>query len=118
MRRNDETWSPLEYACHLRDAFGFLDFRLQLMLAQDRPTFASWDQDALALELDYRVEDPLSVADQLGTAVTQFADRLDAMQVVHWQRSGTRGDGAQFTIESLGRYALHESVHHLADVEA
>ena len=35
-----------------------------------------------------------------------------------WQRTGTRSDGARFTIESFARYALHDVVHHVHDVEA
>jgi hypothetical protein len=35
-----------------------------------------------------------------------------------WARPGTRGDGAHFTIESFGRYLIHDPIHHLHDVEA
>jgi hypothetical protein len=33
-----------------------------------------------------------------------------------WARTGRRGDGATFTIESFVRYLLHDPVHHLTDV--
>jgi hypothetical protein len=29
---------------------------------------------------------------------------------------GTRSDGARFNVETLGRYLLHDVVHHLVDV--
>jgi hypothetical protein len=29
---------------------------------------------------------------------------------------GFRSDGAQFTVESFGRYLLHDPIHHLWDV--
>jgi hypothetical protein len=35
-----------------------------------------------------------------------------------WDRTGTRSDGARFTVASLGRYLLHDPVHHVGDVEA
>ena len=39
------TWSALEYACHVRDCCDLYDTRLQLMLTEDDPLFANWDQD-------------------------------------------------------------------------
>ena len=33
-----------------------------------------------------------------------------------WHRRGVRSDGSEFTVESLGRYHLHDVVHHLHDV--
>ena len=30
-------WSPLEYACHVRDVFGVFDERLALALTEDHP---------------------------------------------------------------------------------
>jgi DNA oxidative demethylase len=41
-------WSPLEYACHARDVCRIFRGRLELMLREDSPTFANWDQDATA----------------------------------------------------------------------
>ncbi|HSN12624.1 MAG TPA: hypothetical protein VLS51_11005, partial [Propionibacteriaceae bacterium] len=42
------TWSPLEYACHVRDVNRTMDGRLKLMLAEDGARFENWDQDATA----------------------------------------------------------------------
>lgn len=33
-----------------------------------------------------------------------------------WNRTGNRSDGAHFTIETFGRYFLHDPVHHPYDV--
>ena len=33
-----------------------------------------------------------------------------------WQRTGRRSNGSAFTVESIGRYHLHDVVHHLWDV--
>jgi hypothetical protein len=116
VRPNDDTWSPLEYACHLRDAFGVLDGRLVLMLTLDDPTFPFWDQDATAINGEYAAQDPRTVARELDAAVAQIADRLDRVHEGQWPRPGSREEGARFTVESLGRYALHEPIHHLHDV--
>src|SRR6187551_2234553 len=52
-RPDDHTWSPLEYACHVRDVHRTFDERLRLMLSTDDPAFANWDQDATAAEGRY-----------------------------------------------------------------
>ena len=33
-----------------------------------------------------------------------------------WERTGRRSDGASFTVDSIGRYYLHDIEHHLWDV--
>jgi hypothetical protein len=38
-RPADDRWSPLEYACHVRDVFRLYDERLRLMLEADGPTY-------------------------------------------------------------------------------
>src|SRR3954454_15989399 len=49
-RPDDVTWSPLEYACHVRDVFRLYDERLRLMLAEDDPLYPNWDQDETAVD--------------------------------------------------------------------
>src|SRR5881398_2705346 len=38
-RPDPSTWSPLEYACHVRDVFRLYDERLGLMLTGDDPLY-------------------------------------------------------------------------------
>ena len=33
-----------------------------------------------------------------------------------WQRTGSRSDGAAFTVATFARYFVHDPVHHLDDV--
>src|SRR5215207_1563632 len=49
-RPDDETWSPLEYASHVRDVFSLFRWRLELMLKDDHARFENWDQDRTAVE--------------------------------------------------------------------
>jgi hypothetical protein len=110
------TWSPLEYACHVRDVFRRFDERLHLMLETDDPLFANWDQDATALEDRYDEQDPLVVADELAAAGGTVACSFDEVSGDSWLRPGRRSDGSSFTVESLGRYFAHDWIHHLWDV--
>jgi hypothetical protein len=92
------------------------DERLQLILARDEPLFANWDQDATAVAGRYRDQDPAVVAAELTGAAGVLAARFDAVTGDQWQREGTRSDGARFTVETFGRYFIHDPVHHLWDV--
>jgi hypothetical protein len=111
-----DVWSTLEYACHVRDVFRIFDQRLQLMLTQDGPLFANWDQDATAVADRYGEQDPAIVADELEQAANVIAARFDTVTGDEWARTGSRSDGAQFTVESFARYLSHDPVHHLYDV--
>jgi hypothetical protein len=106
----------LEYGGHCRDVYLVFAGRLALMLEQDDPEFANWDQDATALDKRYWEGDPAVVADELGAAAESAARAFDAVTADEWLRTGRRSNGSVFTVESLGRYLSHDLVHHLHDV--
>jgi hypothetical protein len=109
-------WSALEYGCHVRDVLRLYDQRLGLMLTQEGPRYPNWDQDATAVADRYGEQDPATVAAELAQAAETIAARFDALSPRQWQRTGSRSDGAQFTVESFARYFVHDPVHHLYDV--
>jgi hypothetical protein len=109
-------WSPLEYGCHVRDVFRLYDQRLELMLGQDDPSFPNWDQDETAVADRYAEQDPAEVAAALRRAAFAIAGRFESVTGDQWQRTGTRSDGARFTVETFARYLVHDPVHHLYDV--
>lgn len=111
-------WSPLEYGAHVRDVLRVFDERLRLMLSQDDPQFADWDQDATAVADRYDLQDPAVVSDELGSAAAAIAADFDAVPDDAWQRPGRRSNGSRFTVETLGAYFLHDVLHHLHDVGA
>ncbi len=115
-RPDAATWSPLEYACHVRDVLRLYDERLHLMLEQDDPLYANWDQDATAVADRYDQQDPAQVAGEVVAAAEQVASAFDGLTAEQWQRRGRRSDGASFTVESFSRYFVHDLVHHLHDV--
>ncbi|QWT24623.1 DinB family protein [Subtercola sp. PAMC28395] len=118
VRSHAGTWSPLEYAAHVRDVFRLFRVRLALMLAEDDPAFADWDQDATALESRYNEQLPEVVSAELVSAGLAIADDIDAIPGDAWQRTGRRGDGSVFTVDTLTRYFIHDPTHHLHDVGA
>lgn len=109
-------WSPLEYACHVRDVHVVFAERVRLMLEQDAPQFASWDQDASAVEGDYAAQDPALVVGDLIEAAGTAAGLYASVDEGAATRRGRRSNGDEFTVASLGAYHLHDVVHHLHDV--
>ena len=116
VRPDERTWSALEYAAHVRDVFRIFTVRLGLMLGEEDPLFPNWDQDATADADRYNEQDPAVVADELVRAAASLADAFAAVPGADRTRTGRRSDGAAFTVTTLGRYLVHDPVHHLHDV--
>ena len=115
-RPQPDVWSPLEYGAHVRDVFRLFDQRLMLMLSEDDPQFANWNQDETALQERYGEQDPEVVADELETAAGALAGHVNALRPEQLSRTGRRSDGSEFTVVTLLQYFLHDVVHHLWDV--
>lgn len=115
-RPDESTWSPLEYAAHVRDVYRTFGTRLALMLEQDDPVFADWDQDDAAVTGRYNEQDPTAVAGELSAAGAALAEAFDAVPETAWTRPGRRSDGECFTVASFAVYLAHDSTHHLWDV--
>jgi SAM-dependent methyltransferase len=116
VRPDPQVWSPLEYACHVHDVHQIFHERIMLMLDQDEPQFANWDQDTTAVERQYDQQVPQIVGPTLVASAYAVADLYATVSSEDWDRTGVRSDGSVFTIGTLGRYHLHDVVHHLHDV--
>jgi hypothetical protein len=56
------------------------------------------------------------VASELAQAADAVAAAYDAVPDDAWSRPGLRSDGSEFTVETLGRYHLHDADHHVWDM--
>lgn len=83
-RPSPAVWSPLEYGCHVRDVCRRYAERLDLMLADDEPGFADWNQDETALADRYAEQDPAVVAAELAEAAAGLASRFAAVRGPAW----------------------------------
>jgi SAM-dependent methyltransferase len=115
-RTRPDRWSTLEYACHVHDVHQIFHDRVSSMLVEDTPHFANWDQDETALDRRYSGQMASIVAPTLLAAAYAVGDLYASIPPLSWHRPGVRSDGSEFTVESLGRYHLHDVVHHLHDV--
>ena len=117
-RAEPDRWSTLEYACHVRDVFAVFHGRVELMLETDGVAFENWDQDATAVAERYDLADPPEVAATLSDNAERLAEAFSSVPDTAWTHCGVRSDGSRFTVESIGRYLLHDPIHHLHDVGA
>lgn len=118
VRPGPVTWSPLEYACHVRDVCRIMGHRVELMLATDGVRFANWDQDKTAIEDRYWAQDPAVVTEQLAEEAAAASAVLAGVSGEQWQRRGIRSNGSEFTVATLAVYFVHDIEHHLHDVTA
>jgi len=117
-RREPERWSPLEYACHVRDMLLVQRERLLAARRLDRPVAEPMGRDERA-ELDgYAGQDPADVARQLGDAALLLAGSLARLGDPDWDRTliYTYPERAERSLRWLAVHTVHEVRHHLADV--
>ncbi|HET9875269.1 MAG TPA: DinB family protein [Mycobacterium sp.] len=118
-RRGPEQWSPLEYACHVRDLLLVQRERVLAARWVDGPSFAPMGRDE-RVELDgYAEQDRAAVARQLEDAAAMFVNVLGRLEPREWDRTVVYNYPVK-KLRTLGWVAvhtLHEVRHHLQDVQ-
>ncbi len=114
-----DVWSPLEYACHVRDVLGVQHDRILRAQAEDRPSFPPMDRDRRAVEEAYNDQDPARVAEDLRSAGAAIAGVLDGLDDAGWARTGVYNFPATAVrdVDWIARHTLHEVTHHLMDAD-
>lgn len=118
-RRSPQQWSPLEYACHVRDVLLVQRERVLAARWVDSPSCPPMGRDQ-RVELDgYADQDPAAVARQLGDAAAMFANVLDRLDGPEWRRTVvyTYPTKQLRTLAWVAVHTLHEVGHHLQDVQ-
>lgn len=118
-RRSPPVWSPLEYACHLRDVLLVQRERVLLARRAERPSPPLMGREERVEHDGYADQRPEDVARQLEDAALLFANVLARLGLEDWERR-VLYDGLEPPDRSLRWVALdtwHEAHHHLLDVE-
>ena len=117
-RPEPAVWSAIEYAAHSRDILALHVFGIEQALTVDEPTFPAIDADALveAAATTYGEADPILVSRELGVQAAAMADLAHSVDPHSWTRGITIGEDRS-DVRGLLEHALHDSSHHLADVE-
>ena len=117
-RASPQLWSPLEYACHIRDVMLIQRERLLAARRIDTPVTDPMGRDERVEHDGYRQQQPADVARQLQDATLMFTHALDQLGSEDWERTLTV-PYPDTTVRSLRWFAvhtLHELRHHLLDM--
>ena len=90
----------------------------RLMLDEDDPLFANWDQDETAIAERYGSRTRPSWPPSWWRPADAVAASFAAVERRPVGAPGPAQRRRRFTVESFGRYFVHDSVHHLWDVGA
>ena len=117
-RPQPDTWSPLEYAAHVRDVLGVQRERAALALRVNRPVFESMRPEELVLERSYAHDDPASVVDRIEHGADLLASLFESLSDAEWTRTGVYNWPAPAARDLvwIGRHTVHELAHHLLDI--
>ena len=109
-------WSAVETIGHLIDAEERAIARIALVIQEDDPELAGYDQDALVREHDYQSRSLQSVVDQLLTLRAERIAALSALTSEQWQRTGTfMGRGAT-PLTAITVHMCWHDTNHLAQI--
>ncbi|WP_261561954.1 DinB family protein [Frankia tisae] len=115
-RPTPSTWSVLEYACHLRDVLATSTIRLYRARAEARPVVEPMLNDLRARRFRYNELDPAAVLAELAANAWGLLDEARRVAPRDWERTVVRLPDEERTARWLLRNALHEGIHHLADI--
>jgi hypothetical protein len=118
-RTSADTWSVLEYGCHVRDVLLVQRERVILARWSDRPSLAPMARD-LRVEFDgYAAQESADVARQLRDAALMFTNVLDRLDEAAWDRTLIYNfpEPMERDLRWMAAHTLHEVRHHLLDVQ-
>lgn len=114
-----DVWSPIEYACHVRDVLQVQIGRVARGLVEDTPSFEPMGRDLRPEQLRYADQDAEVVRFQVLEAASALADVFAGMNGDHLARTITYNWPERMVrpLRWVGRHTVHELVHHTMDVE-
>ena len=118
LRPAPQTWSALEYAAHSRDVTALHVFGVEQALTIDEPRFPEIASAELieGASANYASEDPGVVGGEIEEQARTLANLAESSGSAAWSRGITIGE-SRTSIRFLLEHALHDSRHHLVDVE-
>jgi hypothetical protein len=110
------TWSPLEYAAHVRDVIRYHGWLSNRALTEERPEVPVPNPDAVASSERYNEAALDDVLDAIEHQSTRFATLARGLSDSDLRRIAIRA-GDEVTVLHMVRNVAHEGHHHARDVE-
>lgn len=94
-RPTRNSWSVIEYLCHVRDVYISYTIRLYRARTEDRPVLEPMLNDLRASRFRYMDRDVYPVLDELTASVSGFCEEVAQMRAEQWDRVVTRLPGGR-----------------------
>jgi hypothetical protein len=117
-RREPETWSPLEYGCHMRDVLLVQRERVLAARRVNTPSFEPMGRDERVDHDGYSEQHPDDVRRQLTDAAAMFINDLRRIPADEWDRTVVYNYPAvkERSVRWVAIHTVHEVRHHVLDV--
>ena len=115
-----DIWSAVEYTCHVRDVLLIQRDRVILALVEHSPSFARMYRDERASLTGYGQESLEDLSQELRVATSLFAKLFEGLSAEQMTRPCIYNFPAatERDVGWLGRHTVHETKHHLLDVNS
>jgi hypothetical protein len=108
----DGTWTARMVVHHLADSEMTSAIRVRLLLAEDNPVIAGYDEDLYARTLFYDKRPIATSLAALRAARESTATILSQLTEAQWRRAGTHSESGHYGVETwLEIYAAHAHDH-------
>jgi hypothetical protein len=117
-RRDPNTWSPLEYGCHMRDVLLVQRERVLAARWMDTPSCDPMGRDERVDYDGYNHQAPADVLRQLNDAAAMFANVLDRIPTSDWERTVMYNYPKPWerSLRWVAVHTVHEVRHHTLDI--
>jgi hypothetical protein len=112
-----DRWSTLEVVCHLADFDPILADRMKRIIAEDRPTLLSADEQRFAAALAYHERDLDEELAILEHTRSQMARILRTLSADALKRVGVHNERGELTLERMIVTATNHIPHHVAFIQ-
>jgi hypothetical protein len=112
-------WTPLEYACHVRDALLLQRERVLKALRGHGDEFLPMGREERAVHDGYNEQDPHNVALQLEQAALLFSGLLRRLSPPDWdlEVAYVFPEASLRSLRWIAVHTEHEAIHHLHDMK-
>jgi hypothetical protein len=118
-RTAPERWSPLEYACHVRDVLITQRERVLLARRTDVPAAVPMGRDERVAHDGYAESDPAEVAEEVTIAARLLANTLSRLDTRDWELRIVYNwpQRTERTLRWVAANTVHDVRHHLLDIK-
>lgn len=107
------TWTLQENFIHLFDSDQIGIVRMKLIIAEDRPQLAAYDQDAFVRKLFYRTTDTHAACRMLDEGRMLFAPVLRQLPESAFERVGIHSEDGEVTLRQCVEKYIRHIDHHM-----